>query len=138
MFIRGGARSLMVSDLSHECDAPLSRPRKDPAIAASASFVWGGMGQAYNGQYGKGLLFFIGVMVGSLLLLVPGIIIWAYGIYDAYVTAQKVNDGAAPYRETGFLHLLGFVLLTIALIFVFAVAAVFLLLMAGLAGYLPL
>lgn len=128
----------MVSASCRECIEPPARHRKDPMIAASASFVWGGMGQAYNGQYGKGLLFFTGVMVGSLLLLVPGVIVWAYGIYDAYVTAQKVNDGMVPYRETGFLHLLGFVLLTIAFIFVFAVATVFLLLMAGLAGYLPL
>jgi len=138
MFIRGGARSLMAPDLCHECEFSPSPPRKDPAIAAAASFVWGGMGQAYNGQYGKGLLFFTGVMVGLLAFLVPGFIVWAYGIYDAYVTAQKVNDGAVPYRETGFLHLLGFVLLTIALIFVFAVAVVFLLLMVGLAGYLLL
>lgn len=128
----------MAPDPCHEYTETPSSPRKDPMIAAAASVVWGGMGQAYNGQYGKGLLFFTGVMVGLLALLVPGIIVWAYGIYDAYVTAQRVNDGAVPYRETGFLHLLGFVLLTIALIFVFAVAVVFLLLMAGLAGYLPL
>jgi TM2 domain-containing membrane protein YozV len=128
----------MVSPPCHERTGAASPHRKDPMFAAAASFVWGGMGQAYNGQYGKGILFFTGVMVGLLAFLVPGIIVWAFGIYDAYVTAQKVNDGVVPYRETGFFHLLGFVLLTIALIFVFAVATVFLLLMAGLAGYLPL
>ncbi|WP_298667167.1 hypothetical protein [uncultured Methanofollis sp.] len=128
----------MAPDPCHECTEIPSAPRKDPMIAAAASIVWGGMGQAYNGQYGKGLLFFTGVMVGTLAFLIPGIIVWAFGIYDAYVTAQKVNDGTVPYRETGFLYLLGFVLLTIALIFVFAVVVVFLLLMAGLSGYLPL
>jgi TM2 domain-containing membrane protein YozV len=55
-----------------------------------------GLGQIYNGQILKGILMLIAYVVMWLLffLVVPlviALIIWIYGIYDAYKTAQKIN-----------------------------------------------
>ncbi|MHC8516882.1 hypothetical protein [Sporosarcina sp. ITBMC105] len=69
---------------------------KNPGIAAVLSFFWTGVGQIYNGQILKGLIL-IGVqMVNALLMFVligfityP--IVWVWGIYDAYKTAERSN-----------------------------------------------
>lgn len=55
-----------------------------PALAAVLSFVIAGLGQIYNGQIGKGLLIFF-----TSWLIVP----WIIGIFDAYSTAKKINEG---------------------------------------------
>lgn len=64
---------------------------KNPKIAALLS-VLPGLGQVYNGAIIRGLLFLFGTILG-LFLVIPGIIIWIYGIYDAYKYTKKVNDG---------------------------------------------
>ena len=69
---------------------------KNPGIAAIASFFFAGLGQIYNGEIGKGLLLIIVQTVNVFLMFViigfftyP--IVWIYGIYDAYTTAEKIN-----------------------------------------------
>ncbi len=57
-----------------------------------------GLGQIYNGQIGKGVLMVIlGVVFAMLIFVLIGIplylILWVYGIYDAYNTAQQINAG---------------------------------------------
>ncbi|MFC3957516.1 TM2 domain-containing protein [Halovivax cerinus] len=71
---------------------------KNPGLAAAASFLWTGLGQVYNGQIGKGIGFIVLQMVNVLLMFVLiGLITfpltWIYGIYDAYKTAEKINEG---------------------------------------------
>jgi TM2 domain-containing membrane protein YozV len=71
---------------------------KNPGVAAVLSFLWVGLGQIYNGQLGKGLLFIVLQIINCFLLLVLiGFItvpaFWIYGIYDAYTTAEKINRG---------------------------------------------
>lgn len=71
---------------------------KSPGIAAICSFFITGLGQIYNGQIGKGILFFvIGVILALLMMVVIGFILfpifWIYNIYDAYKTAEKINQG---------------------------------------------
>lgn len=56
------------------------------------------MGQVYNGQAVKGLLIFFGTLLGSILII-PGILIWLYGIFDAYQTSKKMNSGTIPFRD---------------------------------------
>jgi hypothetical protein len=83
------------------------------------------LGQTYNGQLGKGvgiwsgLILFYALMVGGIdffsLLL---IIIWAYGIYDAYSTANKINAGQIMYTDTNVGHIIGFVIVSIMIGFV--------------------
>jgi TM2 domain-containing membrane protein YozV len=66
---------------------------RNPAGAAVLSFLVPGAGQAYNGDFKRGLLFLIGTIIGTLLLILPGIIVWGYGIYDAAITAKRMNEG---------------------------------------------
>jgi len=73
--------------------------KKDPTIAAILSFLFVGLGQIYNGQLGKGILFMIIqlINVGLCLVLIGFItapLFWIYGVYDAYSTAKKINAGA--------------------------------------------
>lgn len=75
------------------------QPLKDPGLAAVLSFFWSGLGQIYNGQLAKGLILVVIQSINCLLMLVligfcfwP--VVWIYGIYDAYNTAERVNSRA--------------------------------------------
>jgi len=69
---------------------------KNPGIAAIASFFFTGLGQIYNGEIGKGIMFMI---IGGVFLLLMFVLIglilyplfWIYNIYDAYKTAERIN-----------------------------------------------
>ena len=69
---------------------------KHPGIAAVLSFFWTGVGQIYNGQILKGILLIILQGINGLLMFV-GIglitypIVWIWGMYDAYKTAERMN-----------------------------------------------
>ena len=76
-------------EVSHSNPTP---PRK-PILAALLSFIIPGLGQIYNREYLKGILFFIFTIIGSFFLIIPGLIIWVVGIYDAYRTAKQINSG---------------------------------------------
>ncbi|HII80304.1 MAG TPA: hypothetical protein HA261_07910 [Methanosarcina sp.] len=70
---------------------------KNPGLAAVASFFFSGLGQIYNGEIKKGLLLiFIQVINVLLFFVLIGFITypitWAYGVYDAYKTAEKLNN----------------------------------------------
>jgi TM2 domain-containing membrane protein YozV len=87
-------------------------PKKSPIIAAVTSFFVPGLGQIYNGDLIKGLAFIIigiilvllafvfvipAMMAPALLefvliLSIPYLVFWAYNIYDAYTTADKINS----------------------------------------------
>jgi TM2 domain-containing membrane protein YozV/ribosomal protein L40E len=72
--------------------------KKSTGIAAIASVILPGLGQIYNGQIGKGIMFIIlAIIFGVLVILLIGLILyplfWAYNIYDAYNTAKKINAG---------------------------------------------
>jgi len=51
---------------------------------------------------------FLGTIVGVFLFLVPGIIIWLYGVIDAGVTAKKMNEGTIPFREHSWFQIIAF------------------------------
>jgi TM2 domain-containing membrane protein YozV len=75
-----------------------SNDRKNPGLAAVFSFLFVGLGQIYNGQIGKGVVFFIfGVILTLSMLFIIGLILypifWIYNIYDAYNTAKRINAG---------------------------------------------
>lgn len=76
----------------------MSINQKNPGLAAVLSFLVIGLGQIYNGQIGKGIGFLVAaVIAGVLCSVVIGFVlfpvIWIYGIYDAYKTAEKINRG---------------------------------------------
>jgi len=57
--------------------------QRSPGIAAVLSFVLPGMGQIYNGQVGKGVVFFILFVALFWTVIIP-IIIWFVAIFDAH------------------------------------------------------
>lgn len=69
---------------------------KNPGLAAIISFFFPGLGQIYNGEIGKGILF---IVVGTVFVLLMFVLIgfilyplfWIYNIYDAYKTAERIN-----------------------------------------------
>jgi TM2 domain-containing membrane protein YozV len=72
--------------------------RKSEGLAAVLSFLFVGLGQIYNGQIGKGILFIVlGVIFVFTMLFLIGFILyplfWIYNIYDAYNTARQINAG---------------------------------------------
>jgi TM2 domain-containing membrane protein YozV len=78
---------------------------KSPGLAAVLSFFVCGLGQIYNGQILKGLIFLVAYAVSWMMMwIVVGFIttpvLWIWGIVDAYRTAQRINaglGGVAPF-----------------------------------------
>ena len=69
---------------------------KNSGVAAVLSFFICGLGQIYNGQILKGLImmgcYFIAWLLVYILIgfiIVP--ILWIWGMYDAYQTAERMN-----------------------------------------------
>jgi TM2 domain-containing membrane protein YozV len=73
---------------------------KNPAIATVLSFFFMGLGQIYNGQIGKGVLFIVLYFISILLMFViigfvTTPILWLWGIVDANSSAKRVNEQLA-------------------------------------------
>ena len=90
--------------MSAPAPAPATE-KKSINTATIASIIFPGLGQFYNGQTNKGILF---VIIGAILWygivathrflygvsIVVYVVIWAYNIYDARNTAKFINEGA--------------------------------------------
>jgi TM2 domain-containing membrane protein YozV len=77
---------------------------KNPGLAAVLSFFYMGLGQIYNGQIAKGIVFIVAYSISWLLVavvigLITTPIMFIFGIYDAYRSAEKINYDIA--RRTG-------------------------------------
>lgn len=73
---------------------------KNPGLAAVLSFFWMGLGQIYNGQIAKGVAFLVLYFFSILLMfLIIGFLttplLWIYGMFDAYKSAEKINSRIA-------------------------------------------
>jgi TM2 domain-containing membrane protein YozV len=75
----------------------IMQPKKNPGLAAVASYFFAGLGQIYNGDILKGVLLMIVQVINVLLCFVlvgfltyP--VVWIYGIWDAYKSAEKFNQ----------------------------------------------
>lgn len=84
---------------------------KNPGIAAVASFFFPGLGDIYNGEFGRGAVIFVGWFVGfviwSILITVVGAITLGIGLlaaplyavvnfvsaYLSYKRAERINAG---------------------------------------------
>jgi TM2 domain-containing membrane protein YozV len=100
------------------------KTEKNAGVAAILSFFFPGSGQVYNGETGKGIGILIGTIIGYFIFVIPGVIVWLYGLYDAYTTAQKMNKGEIPYVETSMGKVVGFIVAEIILaLLVFLVIA---------------
>ena len=74
----------------------MSNEMKSSGIAVILSFFIPGLGQIYNGEIGKGVLF---IIIAFILALTTAVLIgfilypifWIYNMYDAYKTAERIN-----------------------------------------------
>lgn len=71
---------------------------KNPIVALVLSLLFPGLGQVYNDQNHKAITLIIGYVISLVLcLLLVGVIlallIWIFGMYDAFTTAKALNDG---------------------------------------------
>lgn len=99
--------------------APGSQPNvvteedKSPVIAALCSLIIPGLGQVYDGKTERGFAVFFGTIIGLFLFILPGVIVWLFGIYDAYTLAQQMNNKEIPFAPTNTTHLLIFIIVAI-------------------------
>jgi len=73
---------------------------KNPAVATILSLFVMGLGQIYNGQIGKGILFIVLYGISCLLMFViigfiTTPILWIIGMVDANKSAKKINESLA-------------------------------------------
>lgn len=95
---------------------PVMQEQKNPVLAGIGSTILPGLGQVYNGEAAKGFALFILTCAGLVFLLIPGLIVWLYAMYNACSTAGKMNRGEVPVREMRMLHIILFVVFAIAVI----------------------
>lgn len=109
-------------------ETPKAAPKKEKStfLALILSFFIPGLGQVYNGNFWKGVLFMFAVPIGAIFLIIPGIAIWIYGMYDAYTDAEKINKGEKPYKEPTVWEIIGFLLLPFIVFIVLAILALLL------------
>jgi TM2 domain-containing membrane protein YozV len=116
--------------------SPAPAEQKSRMIAVSCSSLLPGLGQVYNGETAKGFAIFILTLAGLVLLLLPGLLVWLYGMYDAYTVAGKMNSGELPFRETRMLHMALFIVfaLVVIVVVIIIVIAVILSAMTSMLG----
>ncbi|HDY68138.1 MAG TPA: hypothetical protein ENH85_10135 [Candidatus Scalindua sp.] len=77
-----------------------TQPQKNPGVATVLSFFFMGLGQIYNGQIGKGIIFIILYAISiALMFVIVGFIttpiLWIWGLVDANKSAKKINEEMA-------------------------------------------
>jgi TM2 domain-containing membrane protein YozV len=73
---------------------------KNPTTATILSFFIMGLGQIYNGQIGKGIMFIVLYAISWLLMFVivgfiTTPILWIWGMVDASRSAKRINEKIA-------------------------------------------
>ena len=86
---------------------------RNPFVAGGLSLVSPGLGQFYNGETLKGLLFFLAFIAISFDMIPFGMItrnhpvffygIWILGIVDALYSARQINHSARPCKGGSYL-----------------------------------
>jgi TM2 domain-containing membrane protein YozV len=73
------------------------KPMRNPILAAVLSLIIAGLGQIYNGQVTKGVIFIVVQLINGALtavligwFLLPLVGLWA--MIDAYMTAKHNNE----------------------------------------------
>jgi TM2 domain-containing membrane protein YozV len=79
---------------------------RNPFVAALASVVLPGLGQAYNREIGKAMAFFVGFLLAavSVVVLIGFVLapaVWLYSVYDAFVVAQRRAEEHEQERQQG-------------------------------------
>jgi len=128
------AEPVSIRDALAAAEASRREKKKNPVMAAGLSLLFNGLGQAYNGQFAKGVLVLLASLFGLFIMIVPGIVIWLWGGYDAYRTAKWMNEGLVPYRETSMMMIAAFMVVWAVVIFSLSAVAAMMLVVMGLQG----
>lgn len=95
-----GAKIDIKAEICPKCGVRVagSSEQKSPFLALILSFLFPGLGQFYNGHSKKGIIFIVAAIVSVILyvILIGAIlylIVWIYGLYDAYKSAEAINNG---------------------------------------------
>lgn len=97
---------------------------KSTLVAALCSLVLPGLGQVYDGKLERGILVFLGTLAGFFLFVIPGLCVWAFGIYDAYSLALQMNKKEIPFLPANTAHIVLFIILALVTVIVaFVIAA---------------
>jgi tetratricopeptide (TPR) repeat protein len=84
---------------------------RKPVVSAAMSLVGVGLGQFYNGETAKGLIFLLG-MLGALFAMpvytafdtrILMAVVWAAAVLDAYLSAKKINQLKKEFRKKSIL-----------------------------------
>ena len=87
--------------------------RKNAVTSGLCSLLCPGLGQVNNGEIAKGYIFLFLTLIGGVLFILPGIIIWLFSAWEAYAEAGLMNTGKIEYRESPTGHMLLFVVISI-------------------------
>lgn len=73
---------------------------KNPTLAAILSFLFMGLGQFYNGEVKKGIIFLVLYIISIVLMsffvgFITTPVLWIWGMVDAYKSAKKSNGQPA-------------------------------------------
>ena len=70
-----------------------ARVRKTRSSLLSPHSLFSGLGQVYNGHWKKGVVLLVAFIIIWLIFWLLSLIVWIFGMYDAYTMAQKINNG---------------------------------------------
>jgi TM2 domain-containing membrane protein YozV len=111
---------------------------RNPQIAVFCSSLIPGLGQVYNGETLKGFVFLFGTLLGLFFILIPGLVVWIYSMYDAHITAGKMNDGTLKSRPMQPAYMVLFVVAAVFLAIVVVVAITLIVISSMLTQLSPL
>jgi TM2 domain-containing membrane protein YozV len=89
---------------------------KSPVLAALCSFFIPGLGQVYDGETARGVGIFFGTLIGLFIFIIPGLIVWLFGMYDDYTIAKKMSDKEIPFKPTKTAHMILFFILVVFIV----------------------
>ena len=112
--------------------------QKNPQIAVFCSSLIPGLGQVYNGETLKGFVFLLGTLLGLFFILIPGLVVWIYSMYDAHITAGKMNEGTLKSRPMQPAYMVLFVVAAVFLAIVVVVAITLIVISSMLTQLSPL
>jgi TM2 domain-containing membrane protein YozV len=111
---------------------------KNPQIAVFCSSLIPGLGQVYNGETLKGFVFLFGTLLGLFFILIPGLVVWIYSMYDAHITAGKMNEGTLKFRPIQPAYMVVFIVAAVFLLIVVVVAITLIVISSMLTQLSPL
>ena len=81
--------------------ATISKPDANPIVAALLTWFILGIGHVViNGQTNKWIMTLVATIIGSILCVLPGIVIAILSVIDSYQTAERLKNGESiPENE---------------------------------------